>query len=172
MRCGEQRSTERVIASRSFCVIAIIICKTEVISCNLFVDEGICRDPHQTSQYAWKVGHQNPVPLVGRRFAHQRFADSCESICKTKKTSIFEALGQIRANGVFPPIRIQIRVIRVQSSLLSIFWKVDSQKEAFFFFERESIRANGPLRSSEGRCRLSESLIGTFEQGNICLVRK
>ena len=48
--------------------------------------------------------------------------------------TILEALGQIRANRVFPPIRIQIRVIRVQSWLLSIFWKVDSQKEGFFFF--------------------------------------
>ena len=35
--------------------------------------------------------------LVGRRFAHQRFADSRESIRK-KKTSTFKALGQIRAN--------------------------------------------------------------------------
>ena len=67
---------------------------------------------------------------MGRRFAHQRFADSRKSI--RKKTSIFEALGQIRANHVFPPIRIQIRVICGQSSLLSIFWKVDSQKEGFF----------------------------------------
>ena len=71
--------------------------------------------------------------LVGWRFAHQRFADSRESI-RTKKTIFFEALGQIRANRVFPPIRILIRVNRAQSSLLSIFcfWKVDSQKEGFF----------------------------------------
>ena len=44
---------------------------------------------------------------------------------------IFEALSQIRVNRVFSPIRIEIRVIRVQSSLLSIFWKVDSPKKAF-----------------------------------------
>ena len=50
--------------------------------------------------------------------------DSRKSIRKQK--TIFEALGQIRANRVFSPIRIQIRVIRVQSSLLSIFWKVES----------------------------------------------
>ena len=49
--------------------------------------------------------------LVGRRFAHQRFADSRESI--RRKRPIFEALGQIRANRVFSPIRIEICVIRV-----------------------------------------------------------
>ena len=57
---------------------------------------------------------------MGRRFAQQRFTDSRESIRKTKKT-IFEALGQIRANRVFSPIRIEIRAMRVQSSLLSYF---------------------------------------------------
>ena len=45
---------------------------------------------------------------------------------------MFEALGQIRANRVFSPIRIGIRMIRVQSSLLSHFWKVDSQQGGFF----------------------------------------
>ena len=77
------------------------------------------RPPH------WKVGTQEVnlcalaycLNLVGRRFAHQRFADSRESIHanrfeKQKKTN-FEALGQIRANRVFSPIRILIRVIRV-----------------------------------------------------------
>ena len=77
-----------------------------------------------------------------------------------QKKTTFEALGQIRANRVFSPIRIQIRVIRVQSSLLSIFWKVDSQKKCFFFrnenrfaenirdlhAKRESIRANWPTK--------------------------
>ena len=67
---------------------------------------------------------------MGRRFAHQRFADSRESI--RKKEPIFEALGQISANHVVSPIRIRIRVIRVQSSLLSIFWKVNSQNKEFF----------------------------------------
>ena len=42
---------------------------------------------------------------------------------------------RIRANRVFSPIRIEIRVIRVLSSLLSIFWKVDSQKKEDVFFE-------------------------------------
>ena len=44
-----------------------------------------------------------------------RFArmDSRESI--RRKQPIFKALGQIRANRVFYPIRIEIRVIRVQS---------------------------------------------------------
>ena len=40
----------------------------------------------------------------------QRFADSRESI---PSIPIIEALGQIRANRVFSPIRIEIRVIRV-----------------------------------------------------------
>ena len=67
----------------------------------------------------------------------RRFAQ----INSQKTEPIFEAIGQIRANRVFSPIRIEIRVIRVQSSLLSIFWKVDSQKNRFFFFfsKRESI---------------------------------
>ena len=83
-----------------------------------------------------------------RRFAHQRFADSVESIRANrfaKQTPIFEALGQIRANCVFSPFRIEIRVIRVQSSLLSHFWKVDSQNKVFFL-KRESIRANRPTK--------------------------
>ena len=67
------------------------------------------------------------MTLVGRRFAHQFFADSRELI--RNKNPIFETLGQIRANRVFSPIRIQIRV---QSSLLSILWKVDSQNNGFF----------------------------------------
>ena len=48
---------------------------------------------------------------------------------------MFEALGQIRANRVFSPIRIETRVIRVQSTLLSIFWNVNSQKKGFFLCE-------------------------------------
>ena len=74
--------------------------------------------------------------LVGWRFAHQRFADSRELI--RKKMSIFEALGQIRANRLFSPIRIEIRVIRVQSSLLSQFLEGRSPKKRFFS-KRESI---------------------------------
>ena len=68
--------------------------------------------------------------------------DSRESICK--KIPIFEALRQICTNQVFSPIRIDIRAIRVQSSLLSIFWKVDSQKKGFS--KRELIRANRPTK--------------------------
>ena len=41
-------------------------------------------------------------------------------------------LGQIRTNHVFSLSRIELRVIRVLSSLLSIFWKVDSQKHGYF----------------------------------------
>ena len=97
--------------------------------------------------------------LVGRRFANQCFADSRELICFAdsresiranrfeKRLPIFEALGQIRANRVFSPIRIEIRVIRVQSSLLSHFCKVDSQKQGFFYSKRESIRANRPTKN-------------------------
>ena len=90
--------------------------------------------------------------LVGGQFANQRFADSRESI-RTKKKPIFEALGQIRANRVFSPIRIQIRgVILVQSSLLSIFWKANSQKKGFFSFSSENRFARiGPLRTRRKR---------------------
>ena len=58
--------------------------------------------------------------------------------------TIFEALGQFRANRVFSPILVEIRVICVQSSLLSIFWKVDSRRTGFL--KRESIRANPPTK--------------------------
>ena len=82
--------------------------------------------------------------LVGKRFAHQRFADSRESIRANrfvkKKKKKFEALGQIRANRVFSPIRIEIRVLRVQSSLLSPFLEGRFARKRFF----ESIRANRP----------------------------
>ena len=100
---------------------------------------------------------------MGRQFAHQSFADSRESI--RKKMPIFEALGQIRANRVFCPIRIDIRVIRVLSSLLSIFWKVDSQKHVFFFFfesgcrKRRSAKGVRSLFSFSG---LFRSLFGHF----------
>ena len=97
-----------------------------------------------------------------RRFAR---IDSRESI--RKKKPIFEALGEIRANRVFSPIRIEIRVSRAHSSLLSIFWKVDSQKRFFFRSEnrfaenirdshaipnRESIRANRPTKGLSNSC--------------------
>ena len=50
--------------------------------------------------------------LAGRRFAHQHFADLRESIRANRfarKKTIFEDLGQIRANRVFSRIRIEIR---------------------------------------------------------------
>ena len=65
---------------------------------------------------------------------------------KNKKKPIFEALGHIRANRVFSPIRIQIRVICVQSSLLSIFWKVDSQKKKAFSEARIDSREGMTLK--------------------------
>ena len=77
-----------------------------------------------------------PCNLAGRRFAHQRLNFRRSARIDLQKKTIFEALGQIRANRAFSPIRIQIRVIRVQSSpaesLLSIFWRVDSKKNGFF----------------------------------------
>ena len=117
-----------------------------------------------TQAYRSKRDAMSPsssAQLVGRRFAHQRFADwrgidSRESI--RNKTPIFQALGQIRANRVFSPLRIQIRVIRVQSLLSSIFCKVDSQNNGFFEARidsqrilesranRESICANRPTQ--------------------------
>ena len=54
-----------------------------------------------------------------RKPTFRRFA----RIDSQKKTSIFEALGQIRANRVFPPIRVQLRVIRIQFSLEGRFAK-------------------------------------------------
>ena len=104
--------------------------------------------------------YRRPTGLVGQRFAHQRFADSRESI--RKKKPIFEALGQIRANRVFSPIRIEIRVIRVQSLPLSHFFEGRFAKRRFFRSEnrfaeniaRESriaIRANRPTKLTESQ---------------------
>ena len=59
---------------------------------------------------------------------------------------IFEALGQNRANRVFSPIHIEIRVIRVQSSLLSHFLEGRFAQGVFFVSKRESIRANRPTK--------------------------
>ena len=73
---------------------------------------------------------RNLFSLVGRRFAQQRFADSRESI--RREMRFFGALGQIRANRVFSPIRIEIRVIRVQSSLLSHLLEGRFAKGGFF----------------------------------------
>ena len=49
-----------------------------------------------------------------------------------RKKSIFEALGQIRANRAFSPIRARIHLIRVQSSLLSHFLEGRFAKKCFF----------------------------------------
>ena len=99
--------------------------------------KGACRSTlyhselHQGSSSKGALSHPT---LVGRRFAHQRFADSRESI--RRKIPIFEALGQIRANRVFSPIRSDIRAIRVQSSLLSHFLKGRFAKRSFLFEAR------------------------------------
>ena len=53
-----------------------------------------------------------------------------------KKKPIVEALGQIRATGVLSLILIQIRVIRVQSSLLSQFLEGRFAKRRFFEAQR------------------------------------
>ena len=82
-------------------------------------------------------------PSVGRRFAHQHVADSCESI--RRKIPIFEALGQIRENRVFSPIRIEIRVIRDHTSLLSHFLEGRFTKRRLFRSENGFARI-GPLR--------------------------
>ena len=68
--------------------------------------------------------------LVGRRFAHQRIADSRESI--RKRCLFFEALGPTRMNRVFSPIRIEIRGIRVQSSPPSHFLEGQLAETRFF----------------------------------------
>ena len=58
----------------------------------------------------------------------------------SQKNTFFEPLGQIRANRVFSLICIEIRVIRVQSSLLSHFLEGRFAKKKKFFFRSESIR--------------------------------
>ena len=79
---------------------------------------------------------------MGRRFAHQRFADSIR-----KTIPIFEALGQIRANRVFSLIRIEVRTIRVLSSLHPIFFG-RSIRQNQVFSKRESIRENRPTKEA------------------------
>ena len=98
------------------------------------------------------------MSLVGRRIAHQRFADSRELIRK-KQVPIFEGLGQIRANRVFSPIRIEIRVIRVLSSLLYISGRSIRKKQifSFFFSKRESTRREYSRFASESRIDSRES---------------
>ena len=114
--------------------------------CTLLVVEQLIQRHFLSELHIATLKHSHLcTALVDRRFAHQRFADSCESI--RKKTS-FEALGQIRANRVFSPIRIEIRAIRVQSSLLSPFLEGRfAKKKRFSFFRNENRFARiGPLR--------------------------
>ena len=80
-------------------------------------------------------------------------------ISSQNKMPIFEALGQIRTNRVFSPIRIAIRVIRVQSRCYPLSGRSIRKKTAFSsenrFAEnifairvrRESIRANRPTKT-------------------------
>ena len=64
------------------------------------------------------------------------------------KKTIFEALAQIRANRVFSPIRIEIRTIRVKSSLLSHFLEGRFAKKGLFFTRIANRFARiGPLGS-------------------------
>ena len=71
---------------------------------------------------------------------------------------IFEALGQIRAKRVFSPIRIEIRAVRVQSSLLSHFFgRLIPKKEVFL--KRESIPANRPTKVASTGTRKMRELI-------------
>ena len=88
--------------------------------------------------------------LVGKRFAHQRFADSRKSIRANrfaKKYTLicffFAALSQIRANRVFSPIRIEICVICTQSSLLSHFLE---GRFAIFFQSEKRFAENRPTK--------------------------
>ena len=70
---------------------------------------------------------------------------------------MFEALGQIRANRVFSPIRIEVRVTRVQSPLLShILEGRFAKKKGLFFSKRESVRREYSRFVRESRIDLSE----------------
>ena len=71
--------------------------------------------------------------LVGRQFAHQRFADSHDlaRFARIASSLRFASMIEIRA---------------IQSSLLSQFWKVDSPKIVFLRSESRFVRI-GPIRS-------------------------
>ena len=98
---------------------------------------------------------------MGKRFAHQRFADSRESI--RKKVHIFEALGQIRANRVFPshsnsrdsrPILAAIHFLEGRFAKRLFFFEADSQR---IFAIRVRIANRfariGPPRSGTGHMK-------------------
>ena len=94
---------------------------------------------------------KNGEDLSGQAIRTPTFADSHESI-DSQERPIFEALGQIHANGVLSPIRIEIRVIRTLSSLLSIFWNFESQNK-LFFSKRESIRRDQGRKNHDSHRR-------------------
>ena len=68
----------------------------------------------------------------------------------SKKMPIVEALRQIRANRVFSSIRIELRVVRVQSTLLSHFLEGRFAKMRFFS-KRESIHREYSRFACESR---------------------
>ena len=104
---------------------------------------------------------------VGRRFARQRsqICGSRFAQIDSQKQNYFWSTWLNSHESCLLSDSPKIRVIRVQSSLLSIFWKVDSQKKGFFL-KRESIRANRPTKCTpshlppEARTR-SEPTIAT-----------
>ena len=110
------------------------------------------------NQLVWAMSSWNSPPpihqdelaetqdLVGRRFAHQRFADSCESIRANRFAKTMTNFWSTWPDWSESRLHIEIRVIRVLLSLLSIFWKVDSKK-TIFCSKRESIRANRPTKT-------------------------
>ena len=123
---------------------------------------GILVAENTNSRFALDLSGQAIRTPTFCRFAR---TDSREST--RRKLPIFEALGQIRANRVFSPIRIEIRdaiirVIRVQSSLLSHVLQGRFAKRRGFLFEsrinlqriferesranRESVRENRPTK--------------------------
>ena len=93
---------------------------------------------------------------IGRRFAHQRFADSRESI--RRKKTIFEALGQIRAKRVW--FALKFAWFASNPRCYPIFGRLIRKKEVSS--KRESIRRD--IRDSAnwfariGRLRLQHTI--------------
>ena len=112
---------------------------------NILID--FCTLRLRKTCFFWGITRQNNQDLSGQVIRTPTFCWFVR-IDSQKKTTIFEALGQIRANRVFSPIRIEIRVIRVQSPPLSHFVEGRFTKEGLFFFRSENRFAQiGPLRS-------------------------
>ena len=80
-------------------------------------------------------GHPRFPSLVGRRFAHQRFPDSRGSIRATN-TYFLSTWPDSRESRLLSDI--EIRAIRVQSSLLSHFLEGRFAKKAFFEARNDS----------------------------------